>query len=67
MKEDKTKRVEKVYGQGEATFELQLAAFIRAVRGEDTPPINDAVANMEIIDEIYEKSGLGKRPSHRSG
>ena len=58
-------RVERIYGGGESNFELQLRAFAGAVRrGERFPTSgDDAVGNMELIDQIYEKAGLGKRPS----
>jgi predicted dehydrogenase len=49
--------------KGEATFFYQLQAFCEAVlRGDPvlTPP-SDAVANMRVIDSVYEASGLGRR------
>ena len=57
--------MERVYGGGESNFELQLRAFVGAVRrGEPFPTSgDDAVGNMELIDAIYEKAGLGRRPS----
>jgi len=57
-------RVEKLYGGGETTFELQLAAFARAVRREGPFPVSpaDAIANMRWIDAIYDATGLGRRP-----
>lgn len=69
---DGYRRVEKAYGNNEATFELQLAAFYRAVRGHEPFPLSpdDSVANAEIIDKIYELGGLGIRPSrgvHQGG
>lgn len=60
---------EQLYGEGETTFELQLRDFAHAVRGR-TPfpfPAVDAVSNMRVIDQIYEASGLGKRPSRTLG
>jgi predicted dehydrogenase len=46
-----------------ATYEYQLRAFADAVlRGK--PPITgpaDSIANMRVIDAIYEKAGLGRR------
>ncbi|MEX2100441.1 MAG: Gfo/Idh/MocA family oxidoreductase [Acidimicrobiia bacterium] len=56
-----TTRRERV--KGEATFWYQLQAFCGAVlRGEPvlTPPA-DAVANMRVIDAVYEQAGLGAR------
>jgi len=47
----------------EPTYLFQLRAFERAVR-EGTPfptGVDDAVANMRVIDAIYERSGLGPR------
>jgi predicted dehydrogenase len=44
-------------------YVLQLRAFLRAIQGEkklSTDPA-DAVANMRVIDAIYEKAGLQKR------
>lgn len=51
------------YVRGENAYALQLRAFIRAIRGEvklNTDPV-DAVANMRVIDAIYEKAGLKPR------
>ena len=45
---------------GDATYTYQLRAFVAAVRGE-VPVLTDArdgVANMRVIDAIYEKAGL---------
>jgi predicted dehydrogenase len=45
---------------GDATYTYQLRAFVAAVRGE-APVLTDArdgVANMRVIDAIYEKAGL---------
>jgi predicted dehydrogenase len=59
-----TTRRERV--KGEATFFYQLRAFCDAVQNGAavlTPPA-DAVANMRVIDAVYEASGLGaRRPS----
>ncbi|KAL1503689.1 hypothetical protein AB1Y20_012162 [Prymnesium parvum] len=59
-------RVERVFGEGDSNFVLQLRAFFNAVRkGEKFPTTaHDAVGNMELIDSIYEMAGLRKRPSH---
>lgn len=61
-------RVERLYGNGETTFELQLAAFALAIREQERFPVTpaDAVANMRWIDAVYEATGLGRRPSRRS-
>jgi len=47
----------------EPTYLFQLRAFERAVRhGAPLPTgVDDAVANMKVIDAVYEKSGLGPR------
>ena len=48
---------------GEATYIHQLRAFVEAVRG-GTPMVTDArdaVANMRVIDAVYEKAGLKRR------
>jgi predicted dehydrogenase len=48
---------------GEATYTHQLRAFVAHVRGG--PPMlsdaRDGVANMQVIDAIYEKAGLERR------
>ncbi|MFN8495131.1 MAG: Gfo/Idh/MocA family oxidoreductase [Caldilineaceae bacterium] len=48
---------------GETTYTHQLRAFVQAVRGEATIPTDgvDGVANMRVIDAIYEKAGLKLR------
>jgi len=65
-------RVEKVYkfadgGKGEAwwtTYRYQLEAFVDRVKGR-TPKTwiskEDSVENLEWIEKIYEKTGLGSR------
>ena len=48
---------------GGNSYELQLRAFLKAIRGEmklNTDPV-DAIGNMRVIDAIYEKAGLQKR------
>ncbi|KAK0470779.1 NAD(P)-binding protein [Armillaria novae-zelandiae] len=68
------KRVEKVYkyatkgAKGEdwwMTYRYQLEAFVDRLKGR-TPQTwldkEDAIANMEWIEKIYEKTGLGVRP-----
>ncbi len=48
---------------GETTYTHQLRAFVQAVRGETTIPTDgvDGVANMRVIDAIYEKAGMKRR------
>ena len=48
---------------GETTFTHQLRAFAKAVRGEAVMATDaaDAIANLRVIDAIYEKSGLKRR------
>ena len=45
------------------TFDCQLAAFAEAVRGGAAPVTGgaDAVANMRVIDRIYQVSGMAPR------
>ncbi|KAK7056257.1 hypothetical protein VNI00_002810 [Paramarasmius palmivorus] len=67
-----TSRTEKVYkpaeGKGEEwwlTYRYQLEAFVDRVRGREPQTWvtkEDSVANMEWIEKIYEKSGVGLRP-----
>lgn len=54
-------RTERV--QAESSYVYGLRAFARAIRGEATllTGPDDAVANMRLIDAIYEKSGLPPR------
>ena len=57
-------RVERVPGR--PTYEHQLRAFVEHVlRGAPvlTPP-TDSIANMRVIDRIYEKAGLPLRGAH---
>jgi predicted dehydrogenase len=55
------KRSERI--SGETTYVYQLQAFVRAVQGEAAMPTDaaDAVANMRVIDAIYQKAGLPPR------
>jgi predicted dehydrogenase len=55
------RRVERV--RGEATYVHQLRAFLAAVRDGAPFPTHpgDALANMRVIDAVYERSGLGRR------
>jgi predicted dehydrogenase len=49
--------------EGETTYFYQLQAFARAVR-EGQPPLTDAadaVANMRVLDAIYQAAGLRPR------
>jgi predicted dehydrogenase len=48
---------------GDATYTHQLRAFVETVRG-GAPMVTDArdaVANMRVIDAVYEKAGLKRR------
>ncbi|PPQ99845.1 hypothetical protein CVT26_009342 [Gymnopilus dilepis] len=66
------KRVEKVYkakeGKGDewwTTWRFQLEAVVDHLRGRETDvwiTKEDSIANMEWIENVYEKSGLGRRP-----
>ncbi|KAI0671423.1 NAD binding oxidoreductase [Trametes maxima] len=47
-----------------STYRYQLEAFVDKVRGREPPhwvTLESSVAQMETIDAIYEKSGLGRR------
>jgi len=48
---------------GEPTFTHQLRAFVKTVRGQATMATDavDAVANMRVIDAIYDQAGLRRR------
>ena len=55
------RRVERV--QGESTYACQLNAFVAALRS-GVPPLTggrDGIANMELIDAIYQAAGLPMR------
>ena len=60
----------RVDGAKQATYTYQLEAFLAAVR-EGRPvltPPSDAIANMAVIDAVYEAAGLPVRePSMRAG
>jgi len=48
-----------------STYRYQLEAFVDKVRGREPKhwiTKEDSIAQMETIDEIYEKTGLGPRP-----
>lgn len=51
-------RTEKV--PGDSTYTYQLHAFAAAIQGQDTllTAGDDGVANMRVIDAVYEKAGL---------
>ncbi|KAF8225364.1 NAD(P)-binding protein [Tricholoma matsutake] len=73
---DKKTRVEKVYSFADAgidakgekwwmTYRYQLEAFVDRVKGRNPQAWVDmqhSVANMEWIEKIYAKTGLGSRP-----
>jgi predicted dehydrogenase len=48
---------------GRATYVHQLEAFVAAVRDGTPLPTDpaDAVANMRVIDSVYDAAGLGRR------
>ena len=48
---------------GDATFTYQLAAFVKAVRGEAKFPTDGAegIVNMRLIDDVYRAAGLPPR------
>jgi predicted dehydrogenase len=48
---------------GDATYTHQLRAFVDCVRNGTPVPTgpDDAIANMRVIDAIYEHAGLRKR------
>jgi predicted dehydrogenase len=48
---------------GETTFTHQLRVFVKTVRGQATLATDalDAIANMRVIDAIYDKVGLKRR------
>jgi predicted dehydrogenase len=59
----------RVDGAKTATYTYQLRAFLAAVRDGApvlTPPA-DALANMRVIDAVYEASGLGRREPSTPG
>jgi predicted dehydrogenase len=51
--------------RGEATYSYQLRAFATAVRdgGPVLTPPSDSIANMSVIDRIYETAGMAPRGS----
>jgi len=60
-----SKRRERV--RGESTYTMQLRAFVQALRSGE-PPVTDGrdgVANMAVIDAIYEAAGLPLRGQPR--
>jgi predicted dehydrogenase len=46
-----------------STFQLQLEAFAKSIRGENSnaPPPDDAVLTARVLDAMYEKAGLALR------
>jgi len=71
-KSGKLVRTEKHYGNGEATYEHQLRAFMRAVdkfqpgqgglvQSESGGVADDPVNTMRAIDMIYVKGGMAVR------
>lgn len=52
-----------------STYAAQLSAFVAAVRGGESFPTNvdDAVANMQVIDACYRAAGLSPREPTRRG
>lgn len=59
-------RREQLYGQGETTFEHQLAAFAAAVRGAGSgrfAGFDEVSLTMRLVDEILEVAGTGPIPS----
>jgi len=65
------KRVEKAYtfpnlGQPWwTTYRYQLEAFVNKVKGREPHAWvtkEDSISNMEVIESVYAKSGLGSRP-----
>ena len=47
------------------TYQLQIDAFARSVRGEDSaaPPPDDAVGNARVLGAMYAAAGLAPRPT----
>jgi hypothetical protein len=46
------------------TYRYQLEAFIAKIRGEEPPcwiDLDESVATLKLIDQVYEKAGLPKR------
>jgi predicted dehydrogenase len=46
---------------GESTYTCQLRAFVQAVRAGEPTDAADAIANMQVIDAVYQKAGLALR------
>ncbi len=61
VKANGSRRVERLTRR--PTYEFQLEAFCAAVlRGEPTlTPPSDSIANMRVIDAIYEAAGMKPR------
>lgn len=58
-------KVEKLYGDGATTYELQLQAFVEAVRTGTVQGVEgsmaDALSNMQLLDSMYTKAGMEPR------
>jgi predicted dehydrogenase len=49
--------------RGDTTYSYQLRAFVKSVRGEGSmsSDAQDGIANMRVIDAIYDKAGMRRR------
>lgn len=58
-------RREQHYGDGETTYEYQLAAFVAAARSGDSSAtlVARTVATMRLVDDILKAAGAGPLPS----
>jgi len=75
-KDGRRERIEKAYTfveregrvRGEpwwSTYRYQLEAFVDKVKGREPHswlPGDDSIINMQVIEDVYAKSGLGSRP-----
>jgi predicted dehydrogenase len=52
----------------ESTYQLQLEAFVKRIKGEESNalPPDDAVLTGRVLDSIYEKAGLALRGTFRT-
>lgn len=57
---------EQHYGQGESTFELQLASFVDAVRQGSKGDADRMEATMRLVDDILTMAGGGPLPSQEA-
>jgi predicted dehydrogenase len=48
---------------GSWTYQLQLEAFVRRLRGQPSaaPPMEDAIATARVVDAMYDRAGLARR------